>query len=271
MKKKSSMMILGCGNMAQALVRGLFDQKMPFDFFTYTPSKTKAQELAKNVEGECVETLKGLPKCDYYMIACKPQQLEELVISLENQIPKDAVIISILAGVTTNTLKSLFFNDNIVRIMPNTPSLVGHGVNAFYFTEELETEKKDIVLNAFSSFSEVFTFDKEEKIDVITGFSGSGPAYIFEFSRIMINKMMAMGVSEETASAMVKHTFLGASKLMVESEDNPETLRNKVTSKKGVTYEALEVFKEANIEKIFDHALDAAYTRSVELSKAGEK
>ncbi len=270
MEKRSKMLVLGCGNMAQAIIKGLHKENAPFQFFTYTPSIIKAQALAKDVDGVFVEGLSDLGEFDYYMIACKPQQLGDLACDLNNQISKDAVIVSILAGTTVSTLEKTFSNNKIVRIMPNTPGLVGLGVNAFYFSDEVSIQSKNLLVESFKKFSEVFSFDEESKIDKITGFSGSGPAYIFEFARIMIEKMKTMGIEDEVAANMVKHTFLGASKLMVDSEDDPETLRNKVTSNKGVTYEALKVFKNENIENIFDRALDAAYNRTLELSK-GEK
>jgi pyrroline-5-carboxylate reductase len=271
MATRASMMVLGCGNMAQAIIQGLYKVNAEIDFITYTPSITKAKALAEEVSGKYITELDNLPECDYYLIACKPQQLTELVKATAGKIPNKSIIISILAGTNTKTLSEAFNNSKIIRIMPNTPSLVGHGVNAFYTTAAVTKEEKSLITNYFSMFSEVFNFEEEDKIDIITGFSGSGPAYIFEFSRIMIQKMVKMGISEEVASGMVKHTFLGASKLMVESEDDPETLRNKVTSKKGVTYEALEVFKIENTEEIFGKALDAAYKRSIELSKNIDK
>ncbi len=262
-----SLLSFGCGNMAQAIIEGMYKEKSPLDYFLYTPSNTKAVSLARAVHGTHVDNLSTLPSCDFYMLSCKPQQLGDLAQKIKGKLNPNAVVISILAGTTTETIKKELSIDKVLRVMPNTPSLVGAGVNAFYFSDEVLREERDFLTKLFESFSKVFTFDKESEIDVITGFSGSGPAYIFEFSRVLIEKMISMGIDREVATEMIKWTFYGSSKLQLESSDTSEELRNKVTSKKGVTFEALEVFKNSNFEKMVDTALDAAYNRSVELSK----
>lgn len=257
----------GCGNMAQAIIEGIYANNKELEFHLYTPSNTRAIELSKKVGGYHLKSLESIPSCDFYMISCKPQQLLELAKTLKGKLNPNSVVISILAGTTTETLQNVLGVSKVLRVMPNTPSLVGAGVNAFYFTDEVSDADRKYLLDIFSSFSKVFSFNTENEIDVITGFSGSGPAYIFEFSRILIEKMISMGVDREVATEMIKWTFYGSSKLQLESEDTSEELRNKVTSKKGVTYEALEIFKRENFEKMVDMALDAAYNRSIELSK----
>ncbi len=253
--------------MAQAIIEGMYKEKAELSYTLYTPSNTRAITLAKNVSGTHLESLEKVPSSDFYMISCKPQQLSDLAKEIKGKLNPDAVVISILAGTTTDTLKSLLGVEKVLRVMPNTPSLVGAGVNAFYFSAAVSKEEREFLTKTFESFSKVFTFEAEKEIDIITGFSGSGPAYIFEFSRILVEKMISMGIDKEIATEMIKWTFYGSSKLQLESSDSSEELRNKVTSKKGVTFEALEVFKGAGFEKIVDQALDAAYNRSVELSK----
>lgn len=258
--------VLGCGNMASALVEGM-NKSSSIKTVCYTPSNTRAVELSEKTGGESVLNISELPECDIYMIACKPQQFDELADKLAKCVKADSLIMSILAGTTTTYISKRLNTSKVIRVMPNTPSLVGEGVNALYFTDDVNKKMKNEVINLFDSFSNVFVFEKEDEIDLITGFSGSGPAYIFEFARIMIEKMTSYGIDPNSASKMIKHTFLGASKLMVESDDSPEALRNKVTSKEGVTYEALKVFEDNNINKIFSDALDAAYKRSKELAR----
>lgn len=259
--------ILGCGNMAQAIILGLFKEGVELECHTYTPSFSKAEKLALDVKGIAYKSLKDIPECDYYMVGCKPQQFEELARELKNIISKQATVVSILAGTTVSKIQELLDIKYVLRVMPNTPSLVGHGVNALYFSEEVSLGDKTFLTNMFDSFSKTFVFNKENEIDIITGFSGSGPAYIFEFANLMTKKMISMGIGESIAKEMVNHTFLGSSKLLVDSQNDAETLRNNVTSKNGVTYEALEIFKKYNMEAAFNDALDAAYNRSIELSK----
>jgi pyrroline-5-carboxylate reductase len=257
----------GCGNMARAIIEGMKSKNNNINYTLYTPSKTRAISLAKDVDGIVLEDLDTIPKANYYMISCKPQQLDELSKSIKGKLDPDSIIISILAGTTVKRLQEAFGVKIVLRIMPNTPTLVGAGVNAFYFSNDFDSNSKSDLINLFSSFSKVFTFNNENEIDKITGFSGSGPAYIFEFSRLLTNKMISMGIDSEIAEEMIKWTVYGSAKLQLESSESSETLRNNVTSKKGVTFEALEKFKELNLENMIDQALDCAYNRSIELSK----
>lgn len=265
--KEFKVALLGCGKMVSALTLGWKDH-VPFHHYTFTPSKTRAKDLAQKLEGTFVETLEQLPPCDIYLLGCKPQNVQELATDLKDKISKDAIIISVLAGVETKRLQELFGPSKVLRVMPNTPVLVGAGVNALYFSESFSSDEKAFFQKSFESFSMAKVFDQEEMIDIITGVSGSGPAYIFEFARILSEKLVSMGLERETALDMVIETFYGASKLMKESSESPLELRNNVTSKKGVTHEALEVFKENQFESIVSKAIDAAFKRSVELSKS---
>ena len=147
--------------------------------------------------------------------------------------------------------------------MPNTPSKVGFGVNLVYanFSSEwLNQFKSD-----FSHCGDSFYLNHEEEIDMITPFSGSGPAYIFEFSRIFEKKLSSFGFDSKLAREIIAKTFRGASEMLVLEEDDSETLRRNVTSKGGVTYEALKVFSDSGIEDVFFKAMDEALRRNEEL------
>ena len=112
----------------------------------------------------------------------------------------------------------------------------------------------------------LFVFESDDWIDRITPYSGSGPAYIFEVARIMCKELEDLGLDVVSAEKMVAHTIYGSAKMLVESNDSPKALRDNVTSKKGVTYEALQVFKDSDFPGIFKKALKAAYARAKELS-----
>lgn len=256
--------VLGCGNMATALVTPMSGK---LDIFTYTPSKTKAISLAIEVSGVACSTLKEIPHCDFYMIGCKPQQFEALASELKDLIPQDAVVISLMAGISVDYICSQLDHGPVIRTMPNTPSLVGKGVLALYANKETSSQKSDLVVQLFETGAEVFQFDQETKVDEITPFSGSGPAYIFELARIFTDKMIRMGIDPVIAKKMIAGTFAGASEMLVKSDDSFETLRNNVTSKNGVTYEALKVFEENKLQNISNIAIDAAYKRVLELKK----
>lgn len=259
--------VLGCGNMAQALVGGMYASNPSLQVLTYTPSRTRAEELAQKTQGKVLDHLDTLPCSQYLMLACKPQQFKDLAQEIKGKISSETIVLSILAGVNVESLQKNLGHEKVVRIMPNTPALVGAGVNAFYFSKAILSAEKKETLKLFESFSEVFDFPQEEQVDTITPYSGSGPAYFFELTRILIDDLVSRGINAADAERMLKATAFGAGKLLVESKDSAETLRNKVTSKGGVTYEALKVFQDNGLGKITHLAIEAALKRNQELSK----
>lgn len=266
------MAILGCGKMVQAIVLGNKDSfiNKEIELHAYTPSKSKAQNLAEQVSGKWYEKMEDIPQCDYYLLGCKPQNFSELadelaplILKLKNKIS----IISILAGINTATIFEKLGTPNIIRVMPNTPCMIGEGMTAIYFSPKLDDSKKSFVDGFFKKISKNLCFEEEDWIDKITPFSGSGPAYIFEVVRILSEKLSSMGVPGTDAQMVMEQTFIGALKLLQDSNDTAEALRDNVTSKNGVTYEALKVLKENELEKTFGLAMDKAYERAVDMSK----
>lgn len=261
------MAVLGCGNMATSLVKGYFKYHQDFAFFCYTPSHTKAKQLANEVRGVHAESLSDLPPCDFYLIGCKPSQFKELAQALKPLLHKRAIIISMMAGVGSDTIRERLGVDQIIRVMPNTPSLVGLGINLLYFTAQITEAAQKITLQFFTQLTSPYVLRTETQMDQITGVTGSGPAYLFELARIMSDHLSSLGVSEKDSKAMISDLFVGSGSLMKQSDDSFETLRNNVTSKGGVTYQALKIFAENNLDKIFLDAFAGAYQRTLELKE----
>ena len=260
--------VLGCGNMASAIIKGCAPSSKKFRYVTYTPTWTRAKVLADAIGGTTVTSLSKLPPCDFYFIACKPQQCAELAKGLNPVLNPKGVVISVMAGVTIAKMKSLFPRaEKFVRTMPNTPCFIGEGVTGIAFTPNMTSQEQREVKGLFETVSKVFVFDDEESLDVVVAATGSGPAYVFEVANQLIQKMVAMGIQKETALAMIVQLFIGSSLLMAKSAESPEELRNKVTSKGGTTEAALKVFQDYKLGDIFAKALDAAFTRAKELSK----
>lgn len=265
--KKLKMAILGCGNMATPLVENFCNQFDNIDIFTYTPSKKRAKDLAERLGGQFCATLKEIPSCNFYLVGCKPQQFGDLSKELRPLLKGDETIVSLMAGKNVRVIKNELKIQKVVRLMPNTPVKVGQGVHLIYFSPEVEENEQALLEELFSSCGEVFVFGQEEQIDLVTPYCGSGPAYIFEMARILISDLQTRGISQMGAEKMIKQMIYGASLLMLKSEESPGTLRDKVTSKGGVTAEALKVFRDYNWEGSFKEAMKKAYEKTVELSK----
>lgn len=259
------LLTFGAGNMACALIP-LMARTFSLDVIAYTPSQTRAESLAREVDGEVLRSLDSIPKADLYFLSCKPQQVRELARDVGGKLDSKGIIISLLAGTTIQKIEELFNHHKIIRVMPNTPCLIGSGVSLIK-GQNISTEDLSKVRNLLESAGSVFEMSSEDQLDRLTGYTGSGPAYLFEWARIFIEDLKDKGITESQAREMIVDLFYGASKMMRESELSPELLRNNVTSKKGVTFEALEVFKKEGLESMTTRALEAAYKRSKELSK----
>jgi pyrroline-5-carboxylate reductase len=255
--------VFGCGNMGRALVLGMracFDDA---EFFLYTPSGVKARELAGHVKGHVVNEASEMPQdLDWYLLGFKPQSLDEFHYDFQS----DAKIISVLAGVKTTKLIQKFKTNKIARLMPNTPSAIGSGANLYYLNSHFNVADKKEFESLLAATGKVFKMESEGDLDLTTAFSGSGPALIFELARIFEAELTRMTEGRVPAKEIVAQTFLGSAGLM-QSPTSFEELRTQVTSKKGVTYEALEVLKEEKLQETFKRAFEAAYKRTLELSK----
>ncbi len=259
------MAVLGCGTMSSALIIPMkrFDHQL--EIWTYTPSRVRAEALAKATDGRVLEDMKDLSSFDLVFLGCKPQQFEALCYSVGG-LHSEQTIISILAGVKITTITRMLTLPSIFRMMPNTPSVVGHGVNIVSTSHEIISEHKSYLEKAFEAISHLFLVDKEEDIDKLTPISGSGPAFLFELARLMEEDLKDIGIPSCLARNVIIHTFLGSAKLMEQSEKSFERLREDVTSRKGVTYEALEEFKDSNLEGLIKKALERARRRIYELA-----
>lgn len=254
----------GCGNMGTALALGVKKILPKAQLYFYTPSKTKAHDLAVKTKGHYIEDLVDMPEnLDWYILSFKPQSLAEFDFSFS----PDSKLLSVLAGVTIETLSKKFNISQVIRLMPNTPSSLGMGANLFYASPEVSERDVDNIKHVLEGLGKLFVMSSEEEIDKLTPFSGSGPALIFELARIFEKHLQEFSGGSLEAREIVTQTFLGSAYLMNHSESSFEELRTQVTSHKGVTYEALKVLSENNLEDLFNDAFKACYQRVNEIKK----
>lgn len=261
--------VIGCGNMASAIVKGIH-QKMPEEkFLTFTPSFTRAQVLAEAVKGRAVNELSELQNCEAVIIGCKPQQFDELAGNLMKVLDlSQTYIISIMAAVPAESIRKKLGARMVTRIMPNTPALMGEGVSLTFHSEAVTADWRKRCEQYFSACSKVHQLESEALFDQVTTVTGSGPAYVFYFAKTLADNLKAWGVSESESRAMVTQLFKGAASLMEASpEKDLGTLIDEVTSKGGVTIEAVKVYQGKNLDGTSTDALKAAVKRSEELKQ----
>ena len=201
------------------------------------------------------------------LLAVKPAKVLETLAEIKDSVQSGALVISVAAGVTTSAMEeALGSKASVIRAMPNTPSIVGHGVTGIAKGSSANDAQLATAKELFETVGQVLIVE-EDKINALSTISGSGPAYVFYFAEKLMKAAMKLGFSEKEANLMVRATFLGSATLLAASSDSPETLRAQVTSPGGTTMQATARFDEADLEKVFIEATEAALARAIELGK----
>ena len=260
--------ILGCGNMSSAIVKCIHSKRKEIQFNTFTPSKTRSVKLSKEVNGVHHSELSSFLRENYdlVVIACKPQQVEALSLDVENALA-GKVIVSILAGISIDTISRLFNSDFICRVMPNTPSEFGEGISLIHSSVKVLDETNSKIMNLFKNCGLVISTKTEEELDELTVFSGSGPAYIYRFALAYQRDLLNRGYSETESRSLLNQLFVGTSVLMSNSEDSLSDLVDKVSSKKGVTLEAVKILNEKNLDEIVSLSTKSAHLRAKQIAQ----
>ncbi len=260
---------LGAGRMASAIVDGLLAQKIcaPSELACTDGGHGTALALAARTGITAASDLAALlATADTVVLACKPQQLATLDPRVTD-LAAGRLVLSILAGKRLARLAQVFPRArNVVRAMPNTPGQIGAGITAWCPLQPLAPADRaliDAILGALGQVVEV----AEPQLDAVTGLSGSGPAYVFEFAAALRDAGEAAGLPRATAWQLARETVLGAAKLMAQSPLEPEELRNQVTSPNGTTFAGLQRMAARDFRGLVKETVLAATARSEELSR----
>lgn len=258
--------VIGCGNMASKVIRQMYNANKKINFYTYTPSKTRAQELAKIVNGVVVNSIDdfNFEEIDYWVIGCKPQQVKDLAKEFNSKL-KDKNIVSMLAATSISKLSELFNSNQIMRIMPNTPIGLGHGITLV--TKHSDFKNSNEFLTHLKSGSYILETKTEKELDEITVFSGSGPAYVFYFALTLEQKLVSLGYDESESRKIINNLFVGSSVLMNSSKSSLSELLDQVTSKGGVTIEAIKEYQISDLSGITSKAIDKALRRTEQIAQ----
>tara|TARA_X000000368_G_scaffold122942_1_gene96366 strand:+ start:1068 stop:1859 length:792 start_codon:yes stop_codon:yes gene_type:complete len=255
--------IVGGGKMGEALLAGLLsaDWASEKDISVTEPDKARREELqGKFKEVECSETLIS---SDNYLLAVKPQLVSTICKELNSHNPRR--VISIAAGVNIGSIEEVFNSKTaVLRVMPNTPAMVGEGMSAIAAGSFASSEDLDWASSILSAVGEVVIVN-ESALDAVTGLSGSGPAYLFYLAEAMIQAGISNGLDPSVADVLTRQTLLGASTLLTKSGVTPEELRDSVTSPNGTTAAALEQLESNDFLSLVQNAVSSATKRSKEL------
>ena len=262
---------VGGGNMAEALIKGIIAANVysPDNIFVSDVRLERLEFLAKRYHVQTVDDNAQLAaKADILVLSVKPQNMTEALQSIKAAIKANTLVISIAAGIKTSNNTDVLGDIATVRVMPNTPALIGAGAAAM-FANTKAAGKLEKAESIFSSVGEVVVIDNEDLMDAVTAVSGSGPAYYFLLTEEMIKAAVELGLPEDTAKNLVLQTAKGAALLATEADKKGETpaqLRQKVTSPGGTTEAALKVFADGKFGPLVEAAIKKACERGKQLS-----
>ena len=257
---------IGGGNMASAIIGGLIHQGHPASQIEVVEPWAEAREaLRKNYGIEAqAEAGPALQRAQIVVWAVKPQTFRDAAAQAKAH-TQGALHLSVAAGIRSDSIAQWLGTERIVRTMPNTPALVGKGMSALYARPAVSAPERQSIEAIMATTGEFLWVDDEQQLDAVTALSGSGPAYVFYFLEAMARAGTDMGLTAAQAHQLAVGTFVGASELARRSDETPAVLRQRVTSKGGTTYAALQSMEQDAVGEKFVQAMQAARQRAHEL------
>ncbi len=264
--------IIGAGNIAEALVSGLLIGKVvrPSKIFATDISDQRLQHFKRRygvrIGSNNAEAAKW---ADIVILSVKPQVLDEVMAGLKLPTRSKPLIISVAAGVPIAKIQArLHTKACIIRVMPNTPSIVLEGATALAGGPGVSPQQMDMGKAIFEAVGKVVVVD-ESHIDTITGLSGGGPAYVCVFIEALADGGVKMGLPRSVAQLFAAQTVLGAAKMVLESGEHPGVLKDRVASPGGTTIAGLHSLEEGKFRGTVINAVQSATLRSRELGRLG--
>jgi pyrroline-5-carboxylate reductase len=264
--------MMGAGRMATALARGWVTAGIvPAKSIIATdPSDAARESFAREVGGADLGADKtvDVAATDVVVLAVKPQQMADALSALRDVIRPDALVVSIAAGVTLERLSALLpAGQRIIRVMPNTPCLIGKGASGFSLGKHATPADGKLVATLLAAVGMAFQVP-EVQLDAVTGLSGSGPAFVYSMIEALTEGGVAAGLPAELAAELAARTAAGAAEMVLQTGETPAVLRERVTSPGGTTLAGLGVLTERKFAEAVAAAVEAATKRSVELGRA---
>ncbi|UDQ98916.1 pyrroline-5-carboxylate reductase [Lentisphaerota bacterium WC36G] len=276
MLNELKILFIGAGKMATAIAGGLItgsndgavksENISAFDISE--EALTAFKEKCPNATTECKDLSKVIDSANVVVVAVKPQYCANALSNFKTLATNtdNKLLISIVAGITIDSLQSLSGCSRVVRVMPNTPALINQGASGYSASGDAKVDDVNIA-EAIFNCSGLAIKVSEDKLDAVTGVSGSGPAYVFEFIQSLIDGGILMGLTRDEAYKLAVQTVKGASILVEQTDKHPMILKEMVTSPGGTTAAALQYLKENSFNGVVAGAVKTATQKAAELGK----
>lgn len=269
-QKAQKLGFIGAGNMAGALIRGLIKDS-PYDPEDLCASDTDAKKLRELAEETGIKAYPSNARLvrdsTAVVLAVKPQVIAKVVEEIRDEVRSDHIIFSIAAGIPLSSIqKGIGRRTPLIRVMPNTPALVGKGISALAPGEKTGAGHMEIARGIFGSVGETVVVD-ENMMDAVTSMSGSGPGFVFRIMEAFVKAGERVGFDKKMAKKLVINTFLGAAFLAEKSDKSITELRKMVTSPGGTTEAGINVMENKELEMIILDTVVTARDKSKELGR----
>ncbi|MBT2684124.1 pyrroline-5-carboxylate reductase [Bacillus sp. ISL-37] len=269
--KHKKVAFLGAGSMAEAMISGVVKSGKMRAENVYVTNKSNAAKLERL---ESRYGINAMPQAelpyediDMFILAMKPKGAAGALAALKDKLVPGQVVVSVLAGISTGFMEdNLKDGQQVVRVMPNTSSMIQESATAISPGVHTTDENIEDVKNVLSSMGKVFLIE-EEQMDIFTGLAGSGPAYFYYLMEHMERVGRENGMDEKMAREIIAQTILGAAKMIIEKDETPEVLRKKVTSPNGTTASGLNALRKYNGGTAISQAVNHAANRSKEINR----
>jgi len=256
--------IVGTGIIGEALIEVLLRAGLSREsLFVAEKRQERKDEIINKYD---VSEIKDYGSLDAVLFAVKPQDFMATLETISSSLSNSPLIVSFAAGIKIKSIEEkLGKGSRVIRVMPNTPMVMGRGMSAMSLGGAAFSDDQEWVRGFLSKAGEVIVVD-ESLQDAVTATSGSGPAYYFAFTEAVVGAARRLGISPEDAVTLASQTLIGAALMVEKSGKELNTLRENVTSPNGTTAVALESFADSGLEEIVYKAMKAAHDRSIELS-----
>lgn len=260
---------IGSGNMAKAIIGGMIKSNLiiPENIIASAKTKETIEEVAKSFKIKTTLDNKQVSqKSDYLILAVKPYMHELVLGEIKDHIKEGSIVITIAAGISIDYMKKALGHDRlVVKAMPNTPAMVGEGMTAITFGEEISEKIRDEIKLIFSSFGRVEVLD-ESLMDGFTALCGSSPAYVYMMIEAMADGGVLEGIPRKQAYNMAAQAVLGAAKMVLDTGIHPGELKDNVCSPKGTTIEAVAKLEEKGFRSAIIEAMTVCGEKSRQLT-----
>lgn len=261
---------IGGGVMGEAILDAILSAGIinSVDVQISEPFEEKRTYLSDEYGVKCVDSnLTVIENANFIVLAIKPQTLNLVMKEIKGKIESNQTVISIIAGVTLDTLNNGLKHESVIRVMPNTPAQIRQGISVWTATKAVSKEDLEAGKAILTTLGDEIYVTDEKMLDMATALSGSGPAYVFLFIESLIDAGVYLGIPKDVATALVTQTILGSTQMLKDTNKDPSALKNMVTSPGGTTAEALLAMEEGSFKATVINAVMAAYEKSKALGE----